>query len=103
MLGIGGGIVHVPALVGLLGFPVHVATATSHFMLAIMAGTGTIAHVAAGAFHHGLRRTVALAIGVLIGAQLGARLSSRIHGDWVMRALAIALAAVGVRILLLAF
>jgi uncharacterized protein len=101
-LGIGGGVVHVPALVGLLGFPVHVATATSHFMLAIMAGTGTIAHVAAGAFHHGLRRTLALSIGVLIGAQLGARLSARVHGTWVMRSLAIALAAVGLRILLMA-
>ena len=103
VLGIGGGIVHVPALVGLLGFPVHVATATSHFMLAIMTGTGTIAHIAAGAFHHGLRRTIALTIGVLIGAQLGARLSSRVHGHWVMRSLAVALAIAGARILLLAF
>jgi hypothetical protein len=101
-LGIGGGVVHVPALVGLLGFPVHIATATSHFMLAIMAGTGTIAHVAAGAFHHGLRRTLALSIGVLIGAQLGARLSTRVRGVWLMRTLAIALATVGIRILLLA-
>ena len=33
MLGVGGGIIHVQALVSLLGFPVHVATATSHFVL----------------------------------------------------------------------
>jgi uncharacterized protein len=32
-LGIGGGIVHVPLLVGVLGFPTHIATATSHFVL----------------------------------------------------------------------
>ena len=32
LLGIGGGIIHVPALVQWLQFPVYVATATSHFI-----------------------------------------------------------------------
>src|SRR6185369_7901294 len=41
LLGVGGGFIHVPALSRLLNFPVHVATATSHFVLAIMALTGT--------------------------------------------------------------
>jgi uncharacterized membrane protein YfcA len=103
LLGIGGGIIHVPALVHLLNFPVHVATATSHFILAIMALTGTVVHIATGAFHHGIRRTIALAIGVLIGAQLGALLSSRIKGIWIIRGLAIALGLVGIRILILAY
>ena len=103
LLGIGGGIIHVPALVHLLNFPVHVATATSHFILAIMALTGTIVHVATGAFHHGIRRTIALAIGVLIGAQLGAVLSNRVRGVWIIRSLAIALGLVGIRILIRAF
>ncbi|HSB06573.1 MAG TPA: sulfite exporter TauE/SafE family protein, partial [Thermodesulfobacteriota bacterium] len=44
LLGIGGGIIHVPALVHLLNFPIHIATATSHFILAIMALTGTGVH-----------------------------------------------------------
>jgi len=103
LLGIGGGIIHVPALVHLLNFPVHIATATSHFMLAIMALTGTGVHIFAGAFHHGIRRTIALAIGVLIGAQLGAFLSNRVGGVWIIRGLAIALGFVGVRIVILAF
>ena len=103
LLGIGGGIIHVPALVHLLNFPVHVATATSHFILAIMALTGTGVHIATGAFHHGIRRTIALAIGVLIGAQLGALLSSRVRGVWIIRGLAIALGLVGIRILILAY
>jgi len=34
-LGIGGGVIHVPLLVRALGFPTHLATATSHFVLAI--------------------------------------------------------------------
>jgi uncharacterized protein len=98
LLGIGGGIVHVPALVYLLNFPVHVATATSHFILANMALTGTLTHIFTGTFSHGVHRTIFLAIGVMIGAQLGARLSNRIQGPWIVRGLALALGVVGVRI-----
>ena len=58
----------MPALSCLLNFPVHIATATSHFVLAIMALTGTLVHVVQGAFVHGARRTAVLAVGVLVGA-----------------------------------
>jgi uncharacterized membrane protein YfcA len=101
-LGIGGGIIHVPALSYFLGFPVHIATATSHFILAIMALTGTVVHIATGTFAHGVHRTIALAIGVLLGAQVGARLSDQIKGSWIIRGLAIALGVVGLRILAMA-
>jgi uncharacterized membrane protein YfcA len=100
LLGIGGGIIHVPAMAYVLHFPVHIATATSHFTLAVMALAGTLVHIAMGTFHHGMRRTMALALGVLVGAQLGARLSHVVHGAWILRSLAVALGAVGVRILL---
>jgi uncharacterized membrane protein YfcA len=102
LLGVGGGFIHVPILVHLLNFPVHIATATSHFILAVMALTGTLVHITTGAFGHGLRRTIILAIGVVAGAQLGAVLSNRIHGNWIIRGLAIALSFVGIRILVLA-
>ena len=102
LFGIGGGIIHVPALVHILNFPVHIATATSQFILAVMALTGTIVHIVTGVFSHGVRRTVLLAIGVLLGAQLGAWLSIRVHGDWIIRGLGIALGFVGIRILLMA-
>jgi len=104
LLGIGGGIIHVPALARFLNFPVHIATATSHFILAIMAFTGTIVHIITGSFAYGgIRRTIYLGIGVLIGAQIGAMLSKRIHGSWIIRGLAIALVFAGIRILILAF
>jgi uncharacterized membrane protein YfcA len=102
-LGIGGGIVHVPAMAYLLNFPVHIATATSHFVLAIMTFTGSLVHIWTGSFHHGAHRTAALAMGVLIGAQLGAFLSNKIKGSWIIRGLALALALVGIRILVAAF
>jgi uncharacterized membrane protein YfcA len=69
LLGVGGGFIHVPALAHLLNFPVHIATATSHFVLAVMALTGTLVHVVQGVFLHGVRRTAVLAVGVLVGAK----------------------------------
>lgn len=102
LLGIGGGIIHVPAMAYLLHFPVHIATATSHFTLAVMALTGTLVHIAIGTFHHGIRRTIALGLGVLVGAQVGARYSHHVQGQWILRSLAIALGLVGIRILMLA-
>ena len=101
-LGIGGGVVHVPLLVTVLGFPTHVATATSHFVLAWMALVATLTHVAAGTFHGGigLRRAAALSVGVVFGAQLGAVLSQRLSGPTIQRLLAIGLLALGVRLVL---
>jgi uncharacterized membrane protein YfcA len=103
LLGIGGGIIHLPVLVFLLHFPVHIATATSHFILANMALTGTLTHILTGTFTHGVHRTIYLSLGVLFGAQLGAHLSNRIKGPWIMRSLALALGLVGIRILVQAW
>ena len=99
LLGVGGGFIHVPALAHLLNFPVHIATATSHFVLAVMALTGTLVHVASGVFVHGAKRTAILAIGVLVGAQGGAWMSNRVGGKSIIRGLAIALAFVGIRLI----
>jgi uncharacterized protein len=100
-LGIGGGIIHVPAMTYFLNFPVHVATATSHFVLAIMAFTGTMTHVITGTFSsHQANLTLSLAIGALLGAPLGAYVSGKIRGNWIIRGLA--LVVVGIRISLLA-
>ncbi|UWG97575.1 MAG: sulfite exporter TauE/SafE family protein [Candidatus Dehalobacter alkaniphilus] len=103
LLGIGGGIIHVPALVHLLNYPVHIATATSHFILAFMSLSGSIVHLASGILSQGMWQTIALAIGVLFGAQLGARLSKRFQGVWIIRCLAVALGLVGIRIFIMAF
>ena len=101
VLGVGGGIMHVPALVYILDFPVHIATATSHFVLAITAAVGTIVHLATGAFEHGARRAIMLTIGVVLGAPLGARLSKKVGDRWIVRALATALLLAGFRLIVL--
>jgi len=91
----------VPALIYFLDFPVHIATATSHFILAVMALTGTLVHIWTGSFHEGARHTMSLSIGVLLGAPIGAYLSGRIQGLWIVRSLSLALGLVGIRILVL--
>jgi len=101
LLGIGGGIIHVPVMVQALNFPVHIATATSHFVLAGMSLSGTVVHVISGALSKGILQTIALSIGVLFGAQLGAQLSKRFRGTFIIRGLAIALGLVGIRILIM--
>ena len=100
LLGIGGGIIHVPALVLLLHFPAHIATATSQLILAIMALAGTSVHLATGelAVGSGLIRSLFLAAGVIPGAQVGALLSRRIKGPWLIRLLGFALILVGIRL-----
>jgi hypothetical protein len=103
-LGIGGGVIHVPLMVTQLGFPVHIATATSHFVLTFMAGTGSLTHLISGTFAGGvgLRRAAALSVGVIGGAQLGARLSQRFSGTLIRRVLGVALLGIAVRVVLLA-
>ena len=103
-LGIGGGIFHVPILVTLLGFPTHIATATSHFVLALMSGAGVVTHVAQGAYSagHGLRRSVVLAVGLAAGAQLGAHLSVRTSSVAIERLLVAGLAIAALRLALTA-
>jgi uncharacterized protein len=103
MLGIGGGIIHVPVLIRLLDFPVHIATATSHFILVFTALTGSLVHILKGSFTvASFYNTILLSVGVLVGAQLGAVISTHVHGRWIIRGLAIALAFAGIRIMLMA-
>jgi uncharacterized membrane protein YfcA len=103
MFGIGGGPFQVPVLVYLLDFPLHVATATSQFMLLIMSSVGSVSHLLAGSFVHGHRRTVFLGLGVIVGAQLGARLSQLLSGRSINLILAAGLLLIGIRLALHAF
>jgi uncharacterized membrane protein YfcA len=98
ILGIGGGIIHVPALITLFDFPAHIATATSHFILAISAGTGTVTQLFLGNVQ--IAPGLEMAAGALVGAQIGAAISHRVQGRWIVRGLAAALTLVGVRLII---
>lgn len=98
VFGIGGGIVHVPAMICLLGFPVHMATATSHFILTFSALFGVISHFLLG----NVLVTPALIIGggAVIGAQIGAYLSPKVKSQAISLLLCAALLLVGLRMIL---
>jgi uncharacterized membrane protein YfcA len=100
LLGIGGGVFQVPVMISILRFPVHVATATSQFVLLFMAGEASAVHLAAGDLAgENLVRVLLLTVGVVPGAQLGARLAQRFRGPHIARLLAAALVVVGARLL----
>ncbi|HEY4223320.1 MAG TPA: sulfite exporter TauE/SafE family protein, partial [Myxococcota bacterium] len=100
-LGIGGGIVHVPALVALFDFPAHIAAATSHFILVVTAATGSIEHYTLGNVR--LVPALAMGAGAAVGAQIGGALSRRMKARWIVRGLAGALGLVGVRLIVSAW
>jgi uncharacterized membrane protein YfcA len=99
LLGIGGGIVHMPALTQILGFPAHIATATSHFTVMITTFAAIDTHLISGTFTGEIVRALVLSAGAIIGAQFGARLSQRVTGVLIIRLLAVGLIIVALRLL----
>ncbi|HEX8270440.1 MAG TPA: sulfite exporter TauE/SafE family protein [Flavobacterium sp.] len=102
IFGIGGGIIHVPAMTEWLRFPVHIATATSQFILAVMATVSVGVHFYNGTYDDSKLTIMifALAIGVIPGAQIGAYFSRKIKGRMIVQILAVALGIIGIRILI---
>lgn len=71
MLGVGGGLIKVPAVVVLGGVPMAIAVGSSSLMIGITALTGFLGHLMQG--HFDLMLTVVLSGAVLIGSQIGPR------------------------------
>jgi len=101
LIGIGGGLIHVPVLTSFFNFSMHAATATSHFVLVFTALAGVVEHVLDHTWPTHLLRDALLAAGVVAGAQLGALLSRKIAAPWIVVGLAAALAVVGARLLVM--
>lgn len=97
LLGVGGGIIHTPVMIALFGIPAHVAVATSQFILLISAATGAASYLIQDAVD--LPTAVALGIGGIAGARIGAAIARRVKGKLIVRALAVALVLVGLRLI----
>jgi uncharacterized protein len=94
LLGIGGGVVMVPWMVGLMKMPLKRAIGTSLVIIAFMVVPGTVVHAALGHIDWGI--FVWLTLGVIPGAAVGSR--------WTIRAKERTLRlVVGVFLLLVAF
>ncbi len=95
--GIGGGVIHVPALTFILKVPLRVASATSLLVLVVTSLSAIMTLFLSGAIHEGWRRAALLGLGALFGAQLGVYFSSRINPRSVLLLLSVAMVMVGIR------
>ncbi len=96
-LGVGGGIVYVPALVAFFSFSQHEAQGTS---LAVIVPTMLIAAVIHGrAGRVDFKTAVALGIGGVLGGWLGARLALSLEGIVLRRLFALFLVLTAIRML----
>lgn len=73
LLGVGGGIVMVPAFTSILRLPIKQTVATSLVAVALMSVSSCVGHAIAG--HIDWKFAVPLAIGVIPGARLGSRIT----------------------------
>jgi len=101
LLGIGGGVVNVPAMTMLMGVPMKAAAATSSFMIGLTAVAGATVYY----LHDLVDPAVAapVALGALLGAAGGARLSSRLSGTVLRRVLSAVLILLAMQMALAAF
>ncbi len=95
LLGVGGGIVKVPALSSFCGIPIRVAAATSTFMIGVTAAASAFIYFSRGDVV--LPLTAAIVLGALPGSLAGAQLSERVEARSLKILMAVVLLLVGTR------
>ena len=95
ILGIGGGIIHVPMRVFLLGFPPQIAVATSTFVLMVSSVVGVMSHGILGHILWG--PAVMIGVGALLGAQLGAMISKKSRPNYLVIGLSVVMILLGLQ------
>lgn len=100
ILGIGGGVIHVPFMIYVLHFPVKVAIATSTCILAISAVAGAVSHAYLG--HVDWLVGLAIGIGAAIGAQLGVKVATRLKSALLMKGTGVLVAITAIKFLMTA-
>ena len=98
LLGIGGGSLMVPILHFILAFPIHLAIATSVFIMIFTSLSGVATHLYLGNVQFGY--AFFLAIGVVFGAQLGTYVAKRVSSKNLRRIFGVILIIVSLRMML---
>ncbi len=101
LLGIGSGVLKVPAMDSVLRLPIKVSSATSNFMISVTAVASAGAYFVRGDIVALVAGPVAL--GSVVGAILGARLLMSISNERVRLLFVLVLAALAVQMLVAAF
>ena len=94
LLGIGGGVIKVPALNAWCGVPLRAAAATSAFMIGVTATAGAVIYYGYGQLVPGL--AAAAVLGVQLGSWGGMRVGARASAMWLKLLMAIVLLIVSV-------
>ena len=98
LLGIGSGVLKIPAMDTALRLPIKVSSATSNFMIGVTAAASGVAYFARGDIDPGIAGPVAL--GSVLGAVLGARLLMAVPGDKLRPFCVVVLVALAAQMLL---
>ena len=98
LLGIGGGSVLVPAMNMVLGIPIHVAVATSMFIMIFTSTSGTLTNIWLNQIRFDY--ALLLAIGIIFGAQFGAHYAAKVSARNLQRIFAIVLLIASIRMIL---
>lgn len=101
LLGIGGGVIKVPAMTLAMGVPAKAAIATSNFMIGVTACASAFIYYSRGYIEPHV--VVPVALGVTLGAFAGSRLTSRLKSSHLVFALAVVMMLLAVQMLLAAF
>lgn len=100
LLGIGGGIIHVPLMSQIMGYPIHLAAGTSHAILALSSLAAVLSHYNAGDLNNLESFVPYMAVGLVIGAQIGSVYSKKISGSAINKVLSLALFLVALRLII---
>jgi hypothetical protein len=97
LLGVGGGIVHVPFLISVLRVPTHIAIGTSHAILCASSLLGTATFVVLQRVE--LDVAIPTGIGAILGASIGADLARKTRGVVLRKMLAVVMLLIGMNML----
>lgn len=101
LLGVGGGIIKVPAMSGVMRVPIKVASATSNLMIGVTACASASVFYMHGSIDALL--TTLLMVGVVPGSAIGSRLASKAPRALLRKLLTVVLLAAAILMLMKAF
>jgi uncharacterized membrane protein YfcA len=97
LFGIGGGLIHVPMMT-LIGIPIHIAAATSHFIITITSLFGILVFIGLKAIDFDY--AIFLGVGVILGAYYGAKMASLASSTTIRTVIAGLLLIVAIRLII---
>ncbi|MBF0541098.1 MAG: sulfite exporter TauE/SafE family protein [Nitrospirae bacterium] len=97
LFGIGGGLVHVP-LMNFIGIPIHIATATSHFVISITSVFGILIFIALGTID--IDYAIFIGVGSILGAYIGANIAAITSPEIIKKIMAVVLLFAALKLIL---